>query len=149
MTRSILTALLLLSLSGCASLLRSQADQGLATLMTTQEFASTHVGYAGTLSRQAEAFEHVLASSQSAVLVSDLVEHGTTAGQLYGLMGLYLTDPEAFEREVPRFAASEEYVMTQFGCIGMEERVRDLVAGTQGCGISDGCFSRSFAPTGT
>ncbi len=141
-------------------------DTALALLMTTEEFAGSHVSIDGAPSPQALAFYTVLHSPQAADSFADLVERGSLPGKLYGLSGLYLADREAFEQAVVPFTTSADTVTTFFGCIVSDKAVADLVSSrapdairlrepvnvrtvwkqmTGACDIVGGCYPYEFA----
>ena len=98
-----------------------------AVLETTDVFADTAVGFDGGPSPQACAFAALLRESDAGALFRSLLTRSGTAGQLYALCGLYLTDPPAFTKEVEAFRTRDDEVRTLFGCIGGRRRVRDVV----------------------
>jgi hypothetical protein len=55
-----------------------------------------------------------------------LAHHGSTAGQLYALMGLRFLDRKEFARILPRYTASATTVRWVRGCIGGEESVAEI-----------------------
>ena len=86
-------------------------------LEQTERFASAHVGIAGAPSCQVMAFQEILRSRDAAGAFAALVANGTLEGQLYGLVGLYLTDRPEFDRLLPRYAMMTSPVRTELGCV--------------------------------
>jgi hypothetical protein len=79
----------------------------------------------------------------------ELVRSGTTAGKLYGLIGVYRTDRDFFESHVRPLATSSEVVGVLVGCVVEPERVSSIVdyTGPRGLGyvdIVDGRYSAMF-----
>jgi hypothetical protein len=56
-----------------------------------------------------------------------LLTEAKPAGQLYALCGLWFTDPIAFKTEAERLKKANGQVDTLFGCVGMKERMADLI----------------------
>jgi hypothetical protein len=119
---------------------RLTRESAFEILLKTDTFASTHVSADGRLSTQARAFRRVLDDPEASSAFGDLVRRGRMAGQLYGLLGLYLTDRAEFDREVGRYRHSKEPVNTLMGCIGDEWQVSAIVVD-----IESGIFPSMFA----
>jgi hypothetical protein len=115
-------------------------------LLKTDIFASTAIGSDGVRSNQVRAFRRLLAEPDAAAAFGDLVRRGRMAGQLYGLSGLYLTDPAAFERALPAYRNSTETVWTFFGCSMARYPVAELIEDKENpsWGIASGSMPRSF-----
>jgi hypothetical protein len=92
-------------------------------------FEDTYVGYAGQLSHYVEAFRIVHSQPEAAALFHGLYEDSTIAGKLYALSGLYFANPALFADELEhlRKRRGRESVCTMHGCIGMDERVADVL----------------------
>lgn len=121
---------LVLSLMGTAHAdrkLSKAGDAALQSLMTTATFSDSAVGYSGEPSDNVVAFRVLLQEPAARSAFTRLVEHGSTAGQLYGLAGLYFTDRDRFDKEVTRLAGSKQSVDTQFGCSSTRVSVAALV----------------------
>ena len=56
----------------------------------------------------------------------ELTRSGTIAGQVYGLCGLYHTDPLAFSAALPRYRRSTDYVGVSSGCVTEGRSVADV-----------------------
>jgi len=97
-------------------------------LRTATTFESPHVGFAGVYSRGYLALRIVNRSVAADALFKRLIAEGSPAGQLYGLVGVYRTDPEYFRTVAPEFAAKRDSVSTMVGCIMGGEQVSEIVS---------------------
>jgi hypothetical protein len=102
-------------------------DAALEVLRTTDTFAGTHVGFGGEPSEQACAFATLIREPDADALFKSLVAGGSLAGQLYGLCGIFYTDPEAFRRTLEPYRGATDSVNTLDGCIGGRKRISDIV----------------------
>jgi hypothetical protein len=118
---------------------RMTRETAFEILLKTDTFASTHVNANGGVSTQARAFQRVLDDPEASSAFGDLVRRGRTAGQLYGLLGLYLTDRAEFDREVVRYRSSTEPVSTKMGCSIHTEQATFIVGN-----IESGLFPKMF-----
>jgi len=98
------------------------------TLLTTETFAGSQIGYDGHLSEQVRAFRLLLAQDSAREIFRQLFQDAGVAGQLYALSGLYLVDREYFNGalEIMR-AQSSTVVRTQFGCLGGSMTVGEVL----------------------
>lgn len=103
------------------------APDALAMLRTATTFDDVHVGYSGSLSPNVAAFRQVLAGPGAAAAFRDLVEHGTPAGRLYGVAGLYLADRPAFAPAVARLSAAGGDVTRFQGCEQGQDHVASVL----------------------
>jgi hypothetical protein len=87
------------------------------TVKTAEHFAIGRVGAAGIISAQETAFRQLLKQPDAVALCQKLLNDGTPAGQLYGLLGLRLLDQKAFQTALPRYADSKTDIETVRGCI--------------------------------
>ena len=101
-------------------------DGALTVLSHIDSFAGPTIGVGGDASPHAIAFRTVLAEPDASDLFSDLIDRGEPAGQLYGLAGLKLTAPAAYERELPRFLVNSEWIETAEGCVVSDGTVGDV-----------------------
>lgn len=144
------------------------ATDAVGTLRSATTFDDVHIGYSGSLSPNVAAFRQVLARPGAADVFRDLVEHGTPAGRLYGVSGLYLADRPAFAPAVARLSAAGGDVTRFQGCEQGQDHVasvlrspgpaRVVVAAGEtleaararaprgaACDIEGGCIPLSFA----
>lgn len=103
------------------------APDAVATLRSASTFDDVRIGYSGSLSPNVAAFRQVLAGPGAAAAFHDLVEHGTPAGRLYGVAGLYLADRPAFAPAVDRLAATGGDVMRFQGCEQGQDHVKSVL----------------------
>jgi len=99
------------------------------------------VGGGGELSYQVRVFRVLLLSDDPTSIFLDLTRDASPAGKLYGICGLYLVDPNAFEQEQAKFEKSDETVTTFFGC---EELTDQKVSALFREQILDGSLPQAF-----
>jgi hypothetical protein len=104
--------------------------EALRVLETTETFADTSVGFAGTPSKEACAFAVVMREPDADSLFRALLENGRTAGQLYALCGLYFTDPSGFEGTLAPYRGRKDHVKTFSGCMRGASEVGRIVEHT-------------------
>ena len=110
-------------------------DGALTVLRHIDSFAGPTVGDGGAASPHAVAFRTVLAEPDAPELFADLIATGEPAGQLYGLAGLKLTALAAYERELPRYLAREDSIVTAEGCVISDGTVGDVAQEIAGGGL--------------
>lgn len=124
----------------------------LSELLGTETFADEFVGYEQVTSRQVEAFRVLLDQPDAAEVFTELLERGSTAGQLYALCGLYLTDREQFEAALPSYLESEQSVRRAAGGLVWTSPVAEVVGRSRldqaGRDIVSGAYPRAFAGWG-
>ena len=86
------------------------------TIKTTNRF-TIGSGYAGDPSMDGKALRELLQGPGPVAHCQMLLTHGTPTGQLYGLLGLRLLDPQAFKAAIPRYTSSTADVLTMNGGI--------------------------------
>jgi HEAT repeat protein len=87
-------------------------------LLTTDCFAGSAVGDSCRPSWQVSAFRMLLESPHSDAAFKDLLARARLPGQLYGLCGLYFTDPVSFRVVLEKYARMDAEVDEQLGgCI--------------------------------
>jgi hypothetical protein len=101
-------------------------EGALTVLRHIDSFAGPTIGVGGRPSPHATAFRAVLAEPDASDLFADLIETGEPAGQLYGLAGLQLTAHTAYERELPRYLANSDSLVTAEGCVISDGTVGDV-----------------------
>jgi hypothetical protein len=93
------------------------------------QFESAAIGYEGSPSAYAVAWVEILEGFEPREKFADLLERAPTIpGRLYGLAGLWHTDPAAARAWVahpPAWAEGEVDVL--FGCIGWRMQIRELL----------------------
>ncbi|HSK77332.1 MAG TPA: hypothetical protein VLQ45_12840 [Thermoanaerobaculia bacterium] len=114
-------------------------------LRSAEVFSSPYIGFGGEPSCEVMAFQRILDSPVADGMFKRLIEQATLAGQLYGLSGLYFTDPGSFVAQVDRYGKMKKPVRTQNGCIISEEPVMAIVEAPRSrYGIANGRLPRSF-----
>ncbi|MBI4606403.1 MAG: HEAT repeat domain-containing protein, partial [Planctomycetes bacterium] len=97
-------------------------------LLSAGGFFGRTIGAGAACSDEAAAFRMLLARPDAAAAFKDLLERARLGGQLYGLCGLWHTDPVAFRAALPRYAASRELLTVQwYGCLVDRRPVGELV----------------------
>src|SRR5262249_15456637 len=116
------------------ALLSPTSLQAFRELYRAPVFAGGSVGDAGTPSPGAEALQVLLEQPSRGAVLQDLLRHGSPAGQLYALSGLYITDPPEFASAVAALQPGtfgrllpRQKVRTLFGCIEGNAYFDDLV----------------------
>jgi hypothetical protein len=97
-------------------------------LQKVEHFAFGGVGIAGTTSPGEIAFARVLNGKSARTDFVEATEKGTPAAKCYGLVGLRVTDPSAFEQAAQRLAARNDEVQTMAGCMMMKESIGAVIA---------------------
>ena len=100
-------------------------------LLGAEEFQSASVGEAGAPSGYRCAFERLAVSSRADRHCKSLVDEGHSVAALYGLVGVFKTDPVAFSSLADQVVDKHggELVTTVEGCIVYQLTVADLVDG--------------------
>ena len=100
----------------------------LGFLATSDAFYSGAIGYAGTPSPQALAWNTLLQLPRADSLFQHQFEVGNRAGQLYALAGLYYVDSIGFRRAEAQLAGIKEDVEAMEGCVLARRPLTDLLA---------------------
>ena len=101
-------------------------EEAYRILVKAPRFSLDHVGFAGTTPGTVRAFRFLLDDPSSPQVFSRLLQ-GSTAGRLYALVGIYLTDPPRFPQAVQSLEGATDMVETMFGgCVVDECSVREL-----------------------
>ena len=120
----------LIPLAILALLVRSvlaQATEAETALRKEGTFAVGGIGYAAAMSPGERALREVLAQSNAAVLLENLLPEASAPGQLYALLGFRSRDRDAYKRALAAFGQRNTTVQTMRGCIRMKEQFRELV----------------------
>lgn len=109
--------------------LSTAGDDAYALLAKSTFFGAYNAGFVPTPSAESAAFVSIYDEPEEAraSAFERLVKEGTTAGRLYGLSGLYLTDRPRFEKLAASFRNSGEEVESAGGCVLFQARVSELV----------------------
>jgi hypothetical protein len=108
-----------------------------ALLVSAESFSDAHVGFAGAPSCEVVAFQVVLESYTADRAFKQLLSDATLPGQLYGLSGLYFTDPPTFCGHVERYRVDATSVPTDIGGVTERQSVASLVSATHVDGPND------------
>ena len=103
------------------------AAEAIAYLRSAETFDDVRVGYSGSLSEGVAAFRLVLASPGARAAFHELLDHGTPAGRLYGVVGLYFADRAAFGPAVAELAKAGGDVTRRQGCGEDRDRVANVL----------------------
>ena len=95
-------------------------------LLTADTFMGASVGFGGITPETVLAFRTLLEHSQGNKYFELLLSRASLPGQLYGLAGIYLTDPQALPEAAQPYLNSSAEVPVIFGCIGGSMAVKDL-----------------------
>jgi hypothetical protein len=93
------------------------------TVQRAESFTVGGVGVAGTRTKQELAFRELIKQPQAGLNFRKLLEHGSPAGKMYGLLGLKLTDRNGFAEALPHFTECETKMETIGGCMVMHTTV--------------------------
>lgn len=107
-------------------------------LRSSTDFEMPYIGIGGSRSRGYLAMRILRRSLAADDAFKELLRSGTPAGQLYGLCGLYHTDPAAFSAALPRYRRSMDSVGLFWGCILDRKNVADLACAEDGMRIPRG-----------
>lgn len=105
-----------------------QAHEAYTTLMRARTFAIGGVGFAGTTSGPELALREVLKQPDAVATCQKLVATATVEGQMYGLLGLKLSNDKAFAQALPRYKDSKTAVQVMSGCILGTDKVGEVAA---------------------
>ena len=90
-------------------LMPARGQDAYDTVKTAGMFTVGGVGYAGTRTPSELAFRELLKQPEPLVHCKKLLEEGTPAGQMYGLLGLHLLDQDAFQAVLPRYKDTKAF----------------------------------------
>jgi hypothetical protein len=113
------------ALAGASAAVRAAFEH----LRTANTFDDAHVGFSGELSTYVAAFRTILDDTRAAAIFEALYASAsaTREGELYGVAGLYFTDPSAFALAITALERSTEVVQTRHGCSGEREPVASVI----------------------
>ena len=126
------TILVLISgiLAGCSDSTGIEQDKVKSTeyqlLKSADKFYGAHIGFGGTTPPAVHAYRDLLDHPKADASFKKLIESATMPGRLYGLAGVYFTDPSSLPDLSKRFLGSSEAVPAFFGCILSDLQVKEL-----------------------
>jgi len=85
-----------------------ELEDAYSLLRSGTAFIPLCLGVEGVLSAQTLAYREILDHERADEHFKALLDSEQTPGRLYGLMGLYFTDPDSFSTEIPAYLDSEE-----------------------------------------
>jgi hypothetical protein len=95
-------------------------------LLSADKFYGAHVGFGGITPPTVFAYRDLLDRPNADDSFKDLIKTATLPGRLYGLAGVYFTDPSSLPDLSRRFLESSESVPAFFGCILSDTQVKEL-----------------------
>ena len=104
----------------------NQRPEEYETLLSADKFYGAHIGFGGITPPTVYAYRDLLDHPNADDMFKELIEEGTMPGRLYGLAGVYFTDPSSLPDLSRRFLESSESVPAFFGCILSDTQVKDL-----------------------
>ena len=99
-----------------------------ACLNEAEYFAASCVGFVGAMPETVPAWRVIVAHPDGDRHLKELLDHASVAGQLYGLAGLKITDPEEFAVRLRAYASRTDSVRVIAGCIIHSVPVSRLMA---------------------
>jgi hypothetical protein len=122
----VLLGLFLMSAPAFAQEGETDKQKAYATLKTVPYFAVGGVGFAGTTSQGEQALRALLKQKDAATVFKTLLKEANQEGRLYALLGLRLTNPTVFARDVTPFLSLKTKAHTMSGCIMCDQPVASL-----------------------
>jgi hypothetical protein len=117
-------------LAGCSDTTVPQQDGSKSTdyelLKNADKFYGAHIGFGGITPPTVYAFRDLLDHPKADDSFKKLIESAMMPGKLYGLAGVYFTDPSSLPGLSQQFLESSETVPTLFGCILCDVEVKEL-----------------------
>ena len=104
----------------------NQQSEEYEILSSTDKFYGAHIGFGGQTPPTVYAYRELLDQPNADDTFKELIEKGTMPGRLYGLAGVYFTDPSSLPDLSRAFLESSESVPAFFGCFLSDTQVRDL-----------------------
>lgn len=96
------------------------------TVQAADKFSGAYVGIAATTPPTVLAWRTLLAQPDADRSFKLLVADATLPGQLYGLAGVYFTDPPALESLAAPYLVRPDSIWTAFGCIESRDLARSI-----------------------
>jgi hypothetical protein len=106
--------------------LSPEGYQAYELLRTTKSFGTDSLGFVGIPSDQVLAFRLLLRERAVDRAFKALEKQATLAGRLYGLTGLYLTDPVYFYLVAGPYLFRSEKIYLYSGCVPQEVAIGEL-----------------------
>jgi hypothetical protein len=123
---------------GTTASLAPRQREAFEYLRNAEAFEMPAIGIGGARSPGYLAMRILRRSIAADDAFKELVRSGTIAGQMYGLCGLYHTDPMAFATAVPRFRSASVTVAFSSGCVTTPDPVSKIACSDTGMRIPRG-----------
>lgn len=107
--------------------LSPEGDRALALLLTATRFTDDAVGDGGETPEEVLALRTLWKERDPGPAFAHLVAEASFPGRLFGLCGLWYTDPAGFDRAAAPFRRLDTMIPIQMGCEGGEMPVREIV----------------------
>lgn len=118
--------------------LTSRQREAFEYLRTAERLEMPTVGFLVARSRGYLAMRILRRSVNADAAFKELLQSGTPAGQLYGLCGLYHSDPIRFSSALPRYRADTGTVEMFWGCIIDTHKVSEIACSENGLRVPRG-----------
>lgn len=105
----------------------SLIQEAYTTLYKATKFSYEPVGYAGSMTKEIEAFSKIRNSRYAKKVFEELEREATAAGKLYALCGLYYLDYDYYYMVIDEYSKSDIQVETFSGCTKGNESIKDLI----------------------
>lgn len=125
--------------SGAYAALSPAGQQAYGVLREAPFFSDACVGFACTTPPTVEAWRVLAEEPQAEAAFEGLVRDASLPGQLFGLVGLYYSDAEAYARHARRYARADLPVDYFLGCVRAQVSTQKIVRL-----IEDGYLPRSI-----
>ena len=126
---------------------RAEAFGTESNLRRAGTFAIGGIGAAGTISEGERALRDLLKQSDAVTRLEGMLPQSTSAGQLYGLLGLRMRDRETYRRALSKYGQRDVRVETMRGCSIGHEPFNSLVREID-LGAYDSSLSRAWPERG-
>ena len=95
---------------------KAHAEKPADALLHAEYFSVWGVGYAGTPTENERAFQAFMETKPAIAEVLRLIDDGTSAGKIYGLLALKILSPDQFAKIAPTFSKQRTGVKILHGC---------------------------------
>jgi len=102
-------------------------EQSAKCLIEAKRFKDIAVGDGGEMPDEVQAFRVLISRQDAPGRFQIILKQGSTAGQLYALCGLYLSDQRAFKNAVASYRTRKDVVETMEGCCVDKRPIKELV----------------------
>jgi hypothetical protein len=113
--------------AGRPAALTREGERALDLLLGATRFTDDAIGYAGDTPDEVLALRVLWHERDPHAAFAHLARHGTLPGKLFGLCGLWYTDPALFLSAAAPLRGSETLVPIQMGCTGGEMPLGEIL----------------------